>query len=70
MCVLDRSVHQPTQWTVANVAHLAIIHLDGHAHLMSEEVDFQNGPVTANPTHTWGYNTGPLTLTGRLGLNM
>ena len=30
---LDRSVHQPTQWTVANVARLSIIHLGGHAHL-------------------------------------
>ena len=26
-CVLDRSVYQPTQWTVANVAHLSVTHL-------------------------------------------
>uniref|UniRef100_A0A8C4ZV12 protein-serine/threonine phosphatase n=1 Tax=Gadus morhua TaxID=8049 RepID=A0A8C4ZV12_GADMO len=32
-CVLDRSAYQPTPWTVANVAHLSIIHLGGHAHL-------------------------------------
>ena len=32
-CVLDRSVYQPTQWTVANVAHLSVTHLGGHAQL-------------------------------------
>ena len=30
---LDRFVSQPTQWTVANVADLSIIHLSGHAPL-------------------------------------
>ena len=32
-CMLDRSVHQPTQWTVANISHLSVTHLGGHAHL-------------------------------------
>ena len=32
-CVLDRSVYQPSQWTVANVAHLSVTRLGGHAHL-------------------------------------
>ena len=32
-CMLDGSVHQPTQWTVPNVAPLSITHLGGHAHL-------------------------------------
>ncbi|CAL8356249.1 unnamed protein product [Boreogadus saida] len=32
-CVLDRSVYQPTQWTEANVAHLSVTLLGGHAHL-------------------------------------
>ena len=31
--VLDGSVHQPSQWTVANVSHLSSTHLGGHAHL-------------------------------------
>ena len=31
-CVLDRSVHQPTQWTVANVAYVSFTHLGGPAH--------------------------------------
>ena len=26
-CVLDRSVYQPTKWTVANVGHLSVTHL-------------------------------------------
>ena len=26
--MLDRSVYQPTQWTVANVAHQSVIHLN------------------------------------------
>ena len=26
-CMLDRSVYQPTQWTLANVTYLSIIHL-------------------------------------------
>ena len=26
-------IDQPTQWTVANVAHLSVTHLGGHAHL-------------------------------------
>ena len=30
---LYSSVYQPTQWTVANVAHLAVTHLGGHVHL-------------------------------------
>ena len=29
--VLNRSVYRPTQWTVANVAQLSVIHLGGHA---------------------------------------
>ena len=32
-CTRDRSVHQPTRWTVANVAHPSVTHLGGHAHL-------------------------------------
>ena len=35
---LDRSVYQPTQWTVANVGHLSIIHLGGHAHLWCQKL--------------------------------
>ena len=36
---IDQST-SPTQWTVANVAHLSVTHLDGHAHLWS-----QKGPI-------------------------
>ena len=32
-CMLDGSVQQLTRWTVANVAHLSITQLGGHAHL-------------------------------------
>ena len=31
--IMDRSVYQPTQWTVANVAHLYVTQLGGHGHL-------------------------------------
>jgi hypothetical protein len=36
-CVLDRSVYQPTKWTVANVAHLSVTQLGGHAHLLCQK---------------------------------
>ena len=39
MMMLERSVYQPTQWTVANGSHLSDIHLV----LMSEEADFKSG---------------------------
>ena len=42
--MLDRSVHLPTQWTVANVAFLPVVHL---GQVMSEAAHFQNGsPLT------------------------
>ena len=46
-CVLDKSVHQPTQWTEANVAHLSVTHLGGHAQLRGR---FPKRLVTANHT--------------------
>ena len=39
-CGLDRPVHQPTQWSVANVAHLAVTHPGGHAHLWCQQIFF------------------------------
>ena len=30
--LLDRSVYQPSQWTIADVAHQSVTHLGGHAH--------------------------------------
>ena len=33
----DRSVYQPTQLTLANVAHLSVIHRGGHAHLRCQK---------------------------------
>ena len=50
MCA-DRSVHQPTQWTGANAAHLSVTHLGGHAHLRCHK-----SPILAcngQPQHTW-----------------
>ena len=58
-CMLDRSVYQTTQWTVANLAHLSVIEVD------TPTCDVRRGwfskrLVTANHTHTWWYDTSPL----------
>ena len=50
MSVLGRSVYQPTQWTVANVARLSVLHLGGKR------------LVTADHTHSCWYNVSPLSL--------
>ena len=36
-CALDRSVHQPTPWSVANGAHLSVTQLGGHVHLWCQK---------------------------------
>ena len=56
-CVLDRSVHQPTQWTVANVAHLSVTH-PTRPPVMSEAAC--NG---WSHSHQW-YNMSPLSVKG------
>ena len=56
--VLDRSFYLPTQRTVANVAHLAIVHLGGQAHLWCQKRQIikmacnRYKPFTAYHTHT------------------
>ena len=47
-------IDQPTQWTVANVAHLSVIHLGGHAPYDVRRGRFSKRPVTANHTYTGG----------------
>ena len=37
VCWMDQST-SPTQWTVANVAHLSVTHLGGHAHLWCQKL--------------------------------
>ena len=58
-CVLGRSVYQPSQWTVANVAHLFVIHLGGLATCDVRRGRFSTRFVTANHTHTCWYNMSP-----------
>ena len=55
-CVLDRSVHQPTRWTVANAAHLL-----SAAHFLSKHQSPSHLVVWRVPfkivTHFWGHFT-------------
>ena len=51
--VLDRSVHQPTRWTIANAAHLSVTHLGGHAHLWCHKRLISKKACNGQSHHTW-----------------
>ena len=66
--MLDRSVYQPTKWTVANVAYLSIIDLGGHAHLLVMSLkhrEILKRVVMTNHTYTRWHNTTPLRVKHR-----
>ena len=53
--VLDRSpiIYQPTQWTVANAAHLSVTDLGGHAHLWCHKCQIFTLPPGGRSWDLW-----------------